>query len=344
MKKIILIFALMLAFIFNATAQTATQNSKLFDNMNFGVTIGATTPLDFNSATPLNTVAGLKLGKDITPVLGFELEWLTFFNDNHFSNLNTIVKASNFGVNGVVNFNNWFCGYKGTPRLFECKANVGLGWYHGWNTSNNDLTAKTGVDLQFNIGKVKAHSVSLTPAIYWNLSKGNGVKFNKNHAQLGLFATYAYHFKTSNGTRHFKTYDVGYLMSENNRLTNELAKKPTEVVREVVKTVNVVETDTVNVVSNDTLFNYCVISFEQNSYKLTDTAKATLNNIPQASTVSVEATASPEGSEKYNLNLSNNRAKAVADYLIERGVKVESINGLGVTGTDSQRTAKVIFK
>ncbi len=340
MKKFILMFALMLTFAFGATAQTATQNSKLFDNVYVGVTGGVTTPLDFNSVFPVNAAAGLKIGKDVTPVVGFEVEGLAMFNDNHFTNLNTFVKATNVGLNNTINLNNLFAGYKGTPRVFEVKTNVGLGWLHEWDTSNNFLAAKTGADFQFNIGKTKAHSLTVTPAVYWNLTRNGGVKFNKNNAQLGIFATYAYHFKTSNGTRHFKTYDIGYLLSENERLANELAKKPKEVIREVVKTVETTATTTANAPA----FNYCVISFAQNSYILTNNAKATLNSIPQDAVVVIEATASPEGTEKYNLNLSSNRAKTVADYLNSRGVKVESSKGLGVTGNDSQRVAKVILK
>ena len=148
-------------------------------------------------------------------------------------------------------------------------------------------------------------------------------------------ASVVWHFKTSNGTRYFKTYDVGALIAENNRLAAELAKKPTEVVHEVVKTVEIPVTN---------VANPCVVSLAQGSYVLTDGAKTVLDGIAAGSTVVIDATASPEGTEAFNLELSKNRANAVAEYLKTRGVNVESANGLGVTGDDSQRVARILFK
>ena len=52
-------------------AQTAYEKAKFLDNTYVGVEVGATSPLDFNSMFPVNAVAGVKVGKDVTPVLGF---------------------------------------------------------------------------------------------------------------------------------------------------------------------------------------------------------------------------------------------------------------------------------
>jgi hypothetical protein len=343
MKKFI--FSLLMAFmaVVGMNAQTAVQTSKVLDNTYVGVTVGVTTPLDFNSVFPINTVAGLKFGKEFTPILGFEVEGVAIFNDNHWNGPKTFVKATNVGLNGIVNLSNLFAGYNGTPRTVEFKTNTGLGWLHVWNESSNAFTAKTGVDVQFNLGKTKAHSIVLTPAVYWNLNKFNEIRFDKRGAQLGVAVSYIYHFKTSNGTRHFKTYDVGAMLSEIDRLNTELAKKPTEVVREVVKTVAAPTTNAIASVKND-IINPYVVSFAQGSYILTDAAKTVLDGITAGATVTIDATASPEGTEAFNLELSKNRANAVADYLKTRGVNVDSANGLGVTGNDSQRVARILFK
>ena len=156
MKKILLMLALFSAVV-SANAQIATENSNAFDNIGLGVTVGVSTPLDFNSMFPLNTNIGLKVTKDITPVIGFQVEGLAFLNDNHFSDIKTAVKATNLGVNGTLNLSNALWGYKGTPRVFEVSTVTGLGWLHSWDTSENSLTAKTGLDLTFNLGKNKAH-------------------------------------------------------------------------------------------------------------------------------------------------------------------------------------------
>ena len=137
--------------IFSANAQIATENAKLFDNTYVGVEFGATTPLNFNSVFPVNTVAGIKFGKELTPVFGLEVEGLATFGDNVYrygvnnsmlvpidgamnvhkkGSVNTFVKATNVGLNGVINVSNLLFGYQGAPRVFEIKTNTGIGWLH----------------------------------------------------------------------------------------------------------------------------------------------------------------------------------------------------------------------
>ena len=306
MKKFILMMALMFSAVMGANAQTALETQKLFDNTSIGVVVGATTPLDFNSVFPLNTVAGLKLGKDFTPVFGVEAEGLAILNDNHFADIKTVVKATNVGLNGVTNLSNLFGDYTGAPRAFEVKTVAGLGWLYLWNTNVHDLTAKTGP-----------------------------IQFNKNHAQLGLTASLVYHFKTSNGTNNFKLYDVGAMNAEINNLRAELAKKPTEVIRD-----HFVE----KIVEKNVGNNEWVVFFAKNSAELTAEAKKALDKIPAGSTVGITATASPEGTEERNNALSEDRAEVVAKYLDARGLKIGSVKGLGVQGEASNRVAIVVTK
>ena len=333
MKKIILMLALFSAVV-TANAQTATENSNAFDNVGVGVTAGVSTPLDFNSGCPLNTNWGLKITKDITPVIGFQIEGLAFFNDNHFSDLKTAVKATNVGLNGALNLSNFFWGYKGTPRVFEVSAVAGLGWLHAWNTSENSLTAKTGLDLAFNLGKKKVHSLVLTPAVYWNLHKIDAIQFNKKGAQLALNLSYIYHFKTSNGTHHFKTYDVGAMNNEINYLhgkLDECEKREPKLVERIVEKKVAVPTNT-----------EWFVQFAQKSAELTAEAKATLDKIGENLVVDVIGTSSPEGDAEFNQRLSEKRAAVVADYLTKRGVKVNSWAGKGVhNGLATNRLATV---
>ena len=321
MKKILLMLALFSAVV-TANAQTATENSNAFDNVGVGVTAGVSTPLDFNSGCPLNTNWGLKITKDITPVIGFQIEGLAFLNDNHFSDLKTAVKATNVSLNGALNLSNFFWGYKGTPRAFEVSAVAGLGWLHAWNTSENSLTAKTGLDLEFNLGKKKVHSLVLTPAVYWNLHKIDAIQFNKKGAQLAFNLSYIYHFKTSNGTHNFKTYDVGAMNNEINYLhgkLDECEKREPKLVERIVEKKVAVPTNT-----------EWFVQFAQKSAELTAEAKATLDKIGENLVVDVIGTSSPEGDAEFNQRLSEKRAAVVADYLTKRGVKVNSWVGKGV--------------
>ena len=329
--------ALFSAVVSGAKAQIATENSNALDNISIGVTGGVSTPLDFNSIFPLNTNVGLKIAKDFTPAFGVEAEGIAFLNDNHFSDIKTAVKATNVGLSGVFNLSNIFGGYQGTPRVFEVKTVTGIGWLHSWDTPNNFLTSKTGLDFVFNVGKKKAHSFVLTPAVYWNLNKFGDIKFDKHGSQLALNLSYIYHFKTSNGTHHFKTYDVGAMIGEIDRLNGALSEcESREPVTKIVE--KPVEVPT-TVFKDSKWF----VQFAQGSAKLTDEAKAVLDTIGEDSIVDVIGTASPEGSKEFNQMISEKRAAVVADYLTKRGVKVNSWEGKGVQiGLATNRLAIVI--
>ena len=373
MKKFILTLFIALAMVFTANAQIATENSKVLDNTYVGVEAGVTTPLNFNSVFPLNTVVGIKLGKELTPVFGLELEGVAGFGDNVYNygynssslpywegaynlhnngHTNTWVRTTNVGLNGVINWSNLLFGYRGTPRFFEVKTNTGIGWLHYFGRPNllgvnlpvhrNALTAKTGIDLAFNLGKNKAHTISVSPGVYWNLTADGRVKFDKTYAQLGVMVGYTYHFKTSNGTHAFKTYDVSAMTAEIDRLNQELAKKPTEVVK-YVEVVKNAEQPVTNAVQHATGFGVNeTVYFGYDSAELDDRAKETLNKIGENGVYVVKAYASSEGSTEYNKALSQRRADAVKAYLEERGCRIESATGYGVLfGTTTGRVAVV---
>ena len=336
-------FALLISAVVGVNAQTAYQSAKVFDNVSVGVTGGISSPLNFNSVTPFNTNFGIRLQKDFTPVVGVQAEGLAFVNGNHFANdVNTWVKATNVGVNGVLNLSNLIGGYKGSPRAFEVSTVTGIGWLYKWDTSSNYLSSKTGVDLAFNLGNEKQHSIVLTPAVYWNLSSGNGVEFNRNHAQLAVNVAYVYHFKTSNGTHHFKTYDIGAKNDEINKLKEKL-------VSEGKKNQSLIENNTklnsqlaaLNS-KGDTLNMKWVVEFEQGKSELSSKAKEELKNVIDAKKiVCVVAKASPEGSKDTNKKLSDERAAVVTKYLTDNGVTVKKSEGVGAESKYSNRVVLI---
>lgn len=355
MKKLFLMLALFSA-VLSANAQIATENSNALDNIGVGITAGVSTPLDFNSVFPLNLNGGIKVTKDFTPTFGIQFEGLAVFNDNHFADMKTMVKATNIGLNGAINLSNAFWGYMGTPRTWEVSAVAGIGWLRAWDIKDNSLTAKTGADIAFNFGRAKQHSLVLTPAVYWNLHKIDAIQFNKNGAQLALNLSYIYHFRTSNGTHHFKTYDIGAMISEIDRLNGALAecesREPKVIEKIVVKEVvvnkeaanqssatNTITTPTgATVRANDG--SQWIVPFAFDSSKISQEAKFILERIGENTVVDITATASPSGSKAHNQWLSEARAKAVADFLSRRGVKVNSAVGKGVDAV-SGKTAIV---
>lgn len=343
MKKIFSLILFMFALTM-ANAQEAIETPKLTDNMYFGVGVGATTPLNLDNVFPLNAAANVRLGKDFTPVFGAMLEGTVLFGNNDFKVAgDNVVRALNLGGDFTVNLTNLFLGYK-EGKTFNLRTVTGIGWLQKFNAGisenkydDDELTAKTGLNFAWGLGKEKAHKLFVEPAVYWNLTsqRGDAVTFNKNHAQLGVMVGWVYNFKCSNGTHDFKVYNVGAMNDEINRLRaqgEKVVEKEVpvekEVVKEVVKEVN----------ASDIL---AVVEFAQNSSKLTDSAKSTLDAISANNVVIVKATASPEGSKKYNKTLSQKRADVVKAYLEEKGVKVDSAEGLGVVSKESNRIAIV---
>ena len=205
MKKFLIALSMLAMGITSTQAQVAYEKAKAFDNVYLGVEGGVTGPLNFKHFAPVNPAAGLKLGKQFSPVYGANLEGLAFFGDNRwqtgslgFSNSHTVVRAINLGLNGTINFTNLFCEYN-PDRRFEVGAEAGIGYWitygdkHIIQTNNvgddTELTAKTGLTFAYNLGEKRAWQLYVEPAVLWNLTHGPGdaVQFIDNL----VFVTFA---------------------------------------------------------------------------------------------------------------------------------------------------------
>lgn len=315
----------------SANAQIAYQKADFLDNVYVGLNGGVSSPLDFNSVTPFNAQAGVKVGKNWSPVFGTNIEGTAVFGDNHFADSHTFVKATYVGLNGTLNLTNLFLNYN-PDKVFETSLEAGIGWIHNYHTPTptnidghaNYLGAKTGVILAWNIGNNKAWQLYAEPSVYWNLSKTDKIQFNKHNAQLAVSVGVVYKFKTSNKTHNFKVYNIydytSALEEARDRIAAleaqnaELSKRPTETYNVVKETV---------VYSQDII----TVSFLQNSAELTQDAKNILDKVSASLPVKVIGSTSPEGTTRRNSELSVQRANAVAKYLKSRGVKVVSAEG-----------------
>ena len=262
------------------------------------------------------------------------------------------VRGLNVGLNSTVNLTNLFCGYLGEPRPFEVSSVIGMGWGHVFIPSNEYaileekdedrdlLTAKTGLDFNFNFGSEKQHQFYIEPAVIWALNKTGyeGVQFNKHWAYLSLSVGYNYKFGCSYGGHNFKFgRDCDAELRRLQALLDECNSRPPRVeMKEVEK---IVYRDRPG--QTITIDNLKVVPFEVNKWYLSEDAQADLNTIKAGSHVQVIGTASPEGNAAWNQELSNNRANAVAEYLENRGVIVDSKEGRGVEGKTSNRLAIV---
>jgi outer membrane protein OmpA-like peptidoglycan-associated protein len=356
MKKIIS-FVIALFAVVSMSAQNYAGSSSFLDNWSIGARGGVQTNLkQWN--TPQGAVAGLELNKQLTPLFGLTIEGVTGFNNvrnwndlaNHFCN-GVAVDQLNVLVDGRFNLTNALFMYQGKPRFFEVEALGGVGYGHTYVANAkgyDDVLAKAGLNLNFNIGKNRAWTINIQPAIIWNVK--NAGKLDVHNAVGQLTAGLIYHFKTSNGKRYIQKYDVEGIIRENgvyasqiNDLEEQGKEKDAEIAalrkalaNQPLATNAVATAESAKEIIEKTT----VVFFAQNSSVLTDDAKAVLDGVT-AKNVKVVATASPEGTAEYNKRLSEKRAAVVCDYLTKKGVNVVSAEGLGVKGDASGRVAIV---
>ncbi len=370
MKKL---FTLMAAGLVAASmnAQTVTE-SQTFDNFYIGINGGVATKTTGHAwLKNLNPNAGLRIGRNFTPVFGLAVESNAYFGNKPWESVGTTVRALNTSLLGTVNLSNWFGGYKGEPRAFEVTAFFGLGWGHVFGQADryvgsdpkatlaenaaagnqniiktDGLTSKAGLDFTFNLGEKKAWQFYIEPAIIWGLNGlgYEGVEYNINKSFVQLNAGVIYKFKNSNGTHNFTIAqlrdqaEIDALNATINDLRSELAKKPKEVVKEVVKEAPAVQPQVVKVE------NLVFVTFAQGKSVLTKEAKKALDGVKAGKHVQIVGTASPEGSKELNDKLSQARADEVAKYLSNNGVIIDEASGKGVQGTTSNRLAVVYVK
>lgn len=375
MKKLVLMLAAV-AMTVSASAQVfesapgqeyGLRQSKFTDNWYVGVNGGVATKLTGHKwLSDLDPNAGIRIGKNITPVFGIAAESNAYFSNKPWASTKLAVRALNTSLLGTFNLSNLFGGYKGDPRFFEVTALYGFGWGHLFMHQDagravNRMTSKAGVDFQFNLGKNKEWQIYVEPSVTWvfNGMPGNthdtqtyalGFKgtndadqpnYNIHNGFLQLNAGVIYKFKNHDGRHNFSLVrfrdqaEIDGLNDQINNLKAELAKKPKEVVKEVVK-----ETPAKEVNVSDLVF----VTFAQGKSALTKEAKKALDNIASGKHVAITGTASPEGSKAINDRLSQERANSVAAYLKSKGVTVDKAEGKGVQGNTSNRLAVVYVK
>lgn len=363
MKKIILMAALALGAI-SAQAQVTVQGSKFSDNWSLGLKGGGVTPAKGHSFWQnCRGIFGLELKKQITPVFGLGIEGEWTVNTSSWTGFKsaTAVDHQYVGAFGTLNLMNVFGGYKGTPRTFEIEAVAGTGWLHSYyphvqGEDGNSWANKAGLNFNFNLGESKAWTISIKPAIVWNMNNhditANGLgyeaQYNLNHAYIEMEAGVTYHFKNSNGTHSFKVVTpmdeelVAALNAEINSLRaqlnncnadkaalqqkiNDLEQKLADCLNKKPQVVEVVKNlDNVHYV----FFNLASSTIQANQKPNIYMVAQQLKNDPNA-TVDVKGYASKDGSLEFNKKLAEKRAQAVKKALVKEGVAESRINAKG---------------
>lgn len=364
MKKLGLMLAAA-TFAASASAQTVT-GSKTFDNMYVGVNGGVMTDTKGHKwLSDLNANAGLRIGRNFTPVFGLAVESNAYFAEKPNRAENTFVKFINTSLLGTTNLSNWFGGYKGTPRGFELVAVYGLGWAHTFNNKNekpkNYATSKLGLDFAFNFGSDKQWQFYVEPSITYALNGKSGredVRFDVRRSFVQLNGGLIYKFKGSNGSHNFTLAqlrdqaEIDGLNAQINGLRNDLNVKdaelngkdariadlqkalqdannrPATVVKEVKET-------TVTNLQPTVLFRQGQSVIDQAQYAPIELIASYMRKYPTAN-IEIRGYASPEGNAEFNQKLSTARAEAVKKALVKKYKIAASrltTKGMGITDT-----------
>ena len=375
MRKLFTFLALG-AMTLGASAQY--EGHKFFDNWSLGVNAGAITPTThhafWKSCRPM---FGVELTKQISPVFAFGIEGDANINTTPSWNA---IDQINVSVLNKVNLSNLFFGYKGKPRVFEVEAVAGFGIGSDFvpstqlidgfvaPTVNLDdettddysyLTSKFGLNLLFNLGKSRAWTFALKPAIVYNLDAEffpgaetfvDGAHWDVNTSAIELKAGLTYHFKSSNGEHYFtkvRPYDQAEIDGLNARINalrgevadrdgrisaledevNELRNRKPQVVEKVVE--KIVEGKSTNALETAVYFQIGKSVIPASQLPSVERVAAYLKNHADSKVV-IRGYASKDGPEDLNVRLAENRAQAVKNLLVKKyGVAESRIDAAG---------------
>ena len=368
MKKI---FSLIIAFVMMITLANAqtVEHSRLFENTYVTIVGGATTTGQFNAvpspffwdgakgvANGLRPFAGLEFGKYVTPVVGFSVEGLAFYNT---TTSQTFIDESAVLANGKLNFSNWFGGYKGQPRRVEVVGVLGMGWGHDYvngaaqtwtsrpaeglepvvgndpyNTNGIIFTDRdyvvynAGAELNVNLGKARAWQINVRPGVMW-FNKHTKTQYQslprfmsdaRANVQLGV--TYKFGSKKKGGAHNFVLCPYSVTQADYDKVVAErdaLANRKPEV-KEIVKTVT--ETKEV-VIKGDTrvLVGSTVITFPIGSCVLSRVEREKVGmfakSLDDDTLIQIVGSADTKtGTETRNYALAQNRANVVKNVLV----------------------------
>ena len=352
MKKMIFLSMFALGAL-TINAQTAVVESGGFwDNWSMGIQGGATMKMSgtgfFKSARP---AFGLTIGKQWTPILGTDIQGMGYVNT---TNSSTMIDASEVSLIARMNLMNLFGSYDGMPNAFEIETVTGLGWLHHYMNGagdTNDLSARVGLNFNFNLGDDAAWTFGIKPAVVFNLTgdyPSKKMAFNRNHANMEILLGFTYHFADTDGNRHFAMVNavdpmaLAAMNEEINGLREIVAAKDVELVGladELLIVQNQLNEarakqasakgDTINIVESVVAFRFNQSDVEASQMASIEHVANYLKDNPDVN-VTINGYASPEGTEEYNLKLSQRRADAVKKILVDKyGIASTRINTIG---------------
>lgn len=359
MKKIFLLTAIAMGAAASASAQNAIEESKITDNISIGLKGGVATPINqgpfFGN---MRGLVGAEIRKGITPTFGIGIEGEASVNSSSWAGprSSAVFDHSYVGAFGTVNLMNLFGGYTGSPRCFEIEVQGGAGWLHSYfpkseSRDYNTVGAKAGLNFNFNLGESKAWTISLSPAVLFNMKDHTDSPFYESHrAVFDMTAGIAYHFLNSNGTHSFvqvRPYDAAQVSALNEQInqlraevsglaaTAQTAQTNANIMAQKLQECQNRPVTVVKEVDN-TLQSVRYVFFRVGSSKVTadqmpnvEMIASYLKNHPKSKVV-IKGYASPEGNAEFNEKLATARAESVKTSLVKKyGINASRIQAEG---------------
>lgn len=356
MKKT-LVLALAATAVGAASAQQPLAPSALFDNTSVSVDGGVTTPM---TGSPffgdMRGAIGLTFQKQITPTYGVGVEGNWGINTSDWRGRipsSTAFDSQYVGAFGAVNLMNLFGGYQGQPRPFEIEAVAGAGWGHYYvNEANgsdwNYFGTKVGLNFNFNVSDCMA--IQVKPSINWDMSDAGvsqtSAAYNINKANVNIMA--GVKFKFGDGFQTVTPYDaaeVNALNEQVNVLRANLANAEAATDAQAVQIAQLQQmlTDCQNTpvpvitekITETNLESVRFVFFKLASYKITPDQMPNVEMIADymkhnpESKVVIKGYASQDGNLEFNIKLAQNRAEAVKDALVKKGIAADRITAEG---------------
>ena len=345
--KTVMMIALLAVFTFNASAQTL-EASKLTDNLSLTIKGGATTPLlDPVNLDEVRGVFGLEFSKQVTPILGVGVEGEWTVNTSTWNGQVPSSYAMDHQYVGVFSTTNWMNllgGYNGKPRVFEIETALGVGWGHTYasvsNAKQDVVLTKTGINLNFNLGKDKAWVLALKPAVVWNMNQDAwNSNYNAQRAALQVQVGVTYNFSNSNGKHYFTKCnkvatqeEVDALNAQVNQLRGQLQEclaRPVEVKEVIIEKEVIVE----KVIKSQPTVQFMINSAEVSETSFVAIHEMAKEMIASGKQYTLTGYASEEGTAEFNQMLSEERAQAVKEALVKAGVNSNQLVALGKGAT-----------
>lgn len=335
MKKIFMMFALLMGIAVCANAQSAlVDNGTAKDNWYIGAGVGTNVWNNGTSWTLFNTKtvvsddrtnswwrtqplhANITIGKMFNPYLGAEVDYTAAFN---LRCEKMFLDAHSLTGNAVVNLSNVIGGYYGTRRFFEVELLGGAGWLHDFSKHANAMSVRGALRGNFNLSKALA--ITVTPSYLWVPKRVVDAESTLMGVNLSVgvkwrIPTYRGNFPLRQLRNQAEIDDLKAQITSLQKANEDLAKANADLSETIKDLIAKGSKVTVKTKSIGTLH------FEKGKADVNEEAAAeVIKSLKETDgTIVLTGSTSPEGKEKFNKALAMKRAKSVKAALVAGGI------------------------